>query len=371
MRLIVSFFLSGAKVTMRFFSGISPSTETSAIHPSLLSTVRSSSFRLEYGAMQPSRPAPCALRMRVRRSPMGSFTGDTGGKSREKSRKREDLPGGLCDAGNQAFAGKLAETDAADAEEAHVAMATVAERTAIVDARGEFRLLALGLLFEILGKACALAEDEGFACHNKRLGNLSASWRTFGRRFERHTDKFQESHRFSVVSGSRGKLDLHAEDFGGLRGRGLRGNGMILETDSGVTLAVEARGEAAEVADARKGGAQEAVDEFLHPFATQRDFRADHKALAGLEVGDGDARLGVDRLEAGNDAEALADVRMQLFAVHLGLVDTHVHDHFFDAGQCMNIGDLELFFERFADGTAEAVMERCVLARRSFSGGCR
>ena len=44
----------------------------------------------EYGAEQEVRLADCALRMRVRRSPMGSLTGDTDAKSREKKKKRKD-----------------------------------------------------------------------------------------------------------------------------------------------------------------------------------------------------------------------------------------------------------------------------------------
>ena len=96
---------------------------------------------------------------------MGSFTGDTSAKSKEKRGKRKELPGRLCDTGNETFARKLPEANAADAEEADESMPATTERAAVVDTGGVLRLFAQLMSAGALQVFLLPTEDECVAGH--------------------------------------------------------------------------------------------------------------------------------------------------------------------------------------------------------------
>src|SRR5260221_122616 len=78
-----------------------------------------------------------------------------------------------------------------------------------------------------------------------------------------------------------------------------------------------------EGADGRECDRQQAVEEFPHPVAAQRSLRADRLALAELEVRDRLARLGDERLLAGDRREVLGRAVDQLHVLQR-LADAHV-----------------------------------------------
>jgi hypothetical protein len=78
-------------------------------------------------------------------------------------------------------------------------------------------------------------------------------------------------------------------------------NDLFLQAHGIVAATVEAgAGNAAEIADTRQRDRDQAVQEFVHPPAAQRDLAADADFLAQLELRDRLAGLGDDRLLAGN-----------------------------------------------------------------------
>src|SRR5262245_40158942 len=85
--------------------------------------------------------------------------------------------------------------------------------------------------------------------------------------------------RFGVVRGSGGNCDVHPADRVDLVVLDLGEDDQLLHAEVVVPPAVErAAGHAAEVADARHGDVDEAVEEFVHPAPAQRDLAADRIA---------------------------------------------------------------------------------------------
>src|SRR4051812_18250606 len=124
-----------------------------------------------------------------------------------------------------------------------------------------------------------------------------------------------------------------------------------------VALAVELlRREAAEVTDSREGDRDEAVQELPHAVAAERGVRTDRHALAELELGDGLARLGHDRLLAGDGREVTHGALDQL-AVLGGVADTHVDDDLDDAGDLHDVGVAELLLQGALDLVLVALLE--------------
>ena len=89
--------------------------------------------------------------------------------------------------------------------------------------------------------------------------------------------------------------------------------------------------QAAEVADAGQREVDETVDELPRAVAAEGDVRADGLTLAQLELRDGLAGLGDDRLLAGDLGEVV-DRAIDHLAVASCLADTGVHHDLDEAG---------------------------------------
>src|SRR3970040_216383 len=105
----------------------SSTTSWPSMKPSSFKIAAIAAFNLELGMATKVCPAMIPLRMRVSKSEMGSFT---------DIRTPLRLPGGFHHAGDVAFQGKLAETNAAQAKAAHIAARTPANLAAIAYANG-------------------------------------------------------------------------------------------------------------------------------------------------------------------------------------------------------------------------------------------
>src|SRR3990167_7795026 len=110
--------LPGANVTLMDCFGFSPMTSTLLMNPSRCSNSQSSCFMRECGAVVDLPRAACALRMRVRRSPMGSVTNVMGWAERPfLAADNKESPGRFRNTRDLAIAGELTEANAADSEE--------------------------------------------------------------------------------------------------------------------------------------------------------------------------------------------------------------------------------------------------------------
>src|SRR5882762_3437094 len=115
--------------TRRIFLPLSSFTETSRRNPSSASTRAIASFSFDHGTSVVSLRARLALRMRVRRSAMGSviISGAL-------------LPGCLDQSRNLPLQRELAQTDAAQLEAAEEGARTPAQRAAVVLAHAKLGL---------------------------------------------------------------------------------------------------------------------------------------------------------------------------------------------------------------------------------------
>lgn len=96
---------------------------------------------------------------------------------------------------------------------------------------------------------------------------------------------------------------LQAVGRGGFLEAELGEDRLVSETEAVVALLIKGAGfGAVEVAQAGQHQSDDAVGEFVHPVAAQRDFQADFVALAQFEAGDGVFGQGFDRLLAGDFA---------------------------------------------------------------------
>src|SRR5436309_759969 len=218
--------------------------------------MKPSSFRIsairtlsrEAGMSTFSCSAPLALRMRVRRSAIGSL-------------RIRPLPARLHDARNLALERQLAEAEPAHLELPEVGARAAAQLAAVIGARAELRL-TLGL------------HDERGLRHMRLLP-------------ERHSEVREEHLRVLVRARRRHDVDVHAAHLVDLVVDDLGKDQLLAEPEGVVTPAVEALGRhAPEVAHARERDVDEAVEELVHPGAPERHLGADGHALAELEVRD-------------------------------------------------------------------------------------
>ncbi|MBG9885521.1 hypothetical protein ABE10_02735, partial [Bacillus toyonensis] len=105
---------------------------------------------------------------------------------------------------------------------------------------------------------------------------------------------------------------------------------------------------AAEVADARQREVHEAVQELPGAVAAKRDVRADGLPFAQLELRDGLAGLGDDRLLAGDLGEVV-DRAIDHLAVARRLTDTGVDDDLDQAGDLHDVLVAELVLQSLLD----------------------
>src|SRR3954451_6573530 len=124
---------------------------------------------------------------------------------------------------------------------------------------------------------------------------------------------------------------------------------LLGETEGVVAVAVElARREAAEVTDAGQCQGQQPVEELPHPVAAQRGVRTDRHALAQLELRDGLAGLGHERLLPGDRGEVL-DRTLDQLRVTSRLADAHVDHDLGQPGHLHDVRDVELRAQRGQD----------------------
>src|SRR5262245_17297685 len=117
---------------------------------------------------------------------------------------------------------------------------------------------------------------------------------------------------------------------------------LLGQTERVVTAAVELLWrQPPEVADTRERDRHETVEELPHAVATQRRVRADRHTLAELELRDGLASPGHDRLLAG-DRREVAHGALDELAVLGRVADTHVDDDLDDAGHLHDVVVAEL-----------------------------
>src|SRR3954453_11664917 len=108
------------------------------------------------------------------------------------------------------------------------------------------------------------------------------------------------------------------------------------------------RWHAAEVAHARQGGGDQAVEELVHLLAAQGDHRADGLSFAQLEAGDRFLGLGDDRLLSG-DLSQLVDGAVEDLGVRDRFAHPHVEDDFLDLGNSHRVLDPELVLDLLSD----------------------
>src|SRR5581483_1969051 len=121
---------------------------------------------------------------------------------------------------------------------------------------------------------------------------------------EREVESLEQCSALTVVLRRRRNRDVHAPDLIDLVVLDLGEDDLLLHAEAVVAAAVEgARRDAAEVADARHRDADQTIEELVHPSSAQRHLAADRKSRADLERGDRLARLGDERLLAGDLGE--------------------------------------------------------------------
>src|SRR5580700_2650147 len=282
------------------------------MYPSALSTVATCSLRRECGISVRSWRTRAALRMRVSMSAIGSVIMGS--------------PARLDHARDLATEGEQPEADPAEFELAVIAASAPAHLAPVAVPRGE-----LGLRIEF----CELTGTR----HEFFPIPLSG-------RPERHAELLQESAPLFVGTRSRHEADVEPLDRVDLVVVDLGEDDLLLQAERVVALAVEGlAADALEVARARQGDRDQAVEELPHARAAQGDHRADGDALAELEVRDRLLGAGDDGLLPADGAKIL-DRRIDDLRVRHGGAEAHVHDDLLQAGHLHRVLVVELLDER-------------------------
>src|SRR5437867_2613904 len=287
----------------------SSSSRKFLMKPSSFRISATRTLSLDAGMSTFSCSARLALRMRVRRSAIGSL--------------RMGLPARLRDARNLALERQLAKAEPAHLELPEAAGRADAQLAPRIGARREFRF-TLRL------------HDERRLGHAKLLTERTSQGR------EQHLGVLVRARR-------RDDADVHAADLVDLVVDDLREDQLLAQTERVVAPAVEALGRhAAEVAHARQRDVDEAVEELVHPGAPQGHLRADRHALAQLEVR--------DRLLGPRDDRPLAGDQLQVGGrevEHLRILapfaDAHVDDDLLQPRHLVRVGEPALLHDRLND----------------------
>src|SRR5690606_18227478 len=142
-----------------------------------------------------------------------------------------------------------------------------------------------------------------------------------------------------------GDGDIHAADGVDLVEVDLREDDLLLHAHVQVPAAIErTRRDPPEVAHARQRHVHQAIQELVHPAATQGHLAADGPAVADLERGHRHARLGDHRLLAGDPRHVGGGVLEHLL-VGRGLAHAHVERDLADLRHLHRIGVAELLHE--------------------------
>src|SRR5215210_1237091 len=247
-----------------------------------------STFIFECGISTVSCLAMCALRIRVKKSAMGSFTAIR-------------LPTRFHDARDLPLVRQLSQADPAQPELPVVPVRPAAPLAPVV--LPDLELLRLLLLYQ-----------QGFSRHKTLLA-----------RPERHTQHPKELPGLFVGLRRRHHRYIHAAR-GVYRVVGdLREDGLLPQAQREVPPPVEApRADPPKVPHTRKRDRDEPVEELPHPLAPQRNARPDRHALSDLEPGDTLAGPPELRFLAGNPAQIL-HCAVERPAILHGLPDAHVY----------------------------------------------
>src|SRR5690606_10086577 len=158
---------------------------------------------------------------------------------------------------------------------------------------------------------------------------------------EREAEGLEQGLGFLVGAGGGGDRDVHAAPRVQLVEVDLREDDLLLAAHVVVAAAVErTAGHATEVAHARQRDVDQAVEELVHLRAAQGDLAADRPAVADLERGHRDARLGHHRLLAG-DPGHVGDGVLEDLLVGRGLAHAHVERDLLQARHLHRIGVAE------------------------------
>src|SRR5687768_15945926 len=165
---------------------------------------------------------------------------------------------------------------------------------------------------------------------------------------ERHAHRLEESAGFLVGAGGGADDDVHAADLVDFIVLDLREDELLANAHCEVAAAVERVGvDTLEVTDEGQGGAHQAVQEFIHHLAAQRDLAAYPVALADLEVGDRLAGARYRRPLTGDDAHVANGIVAQL-GISAGLPrlsHAHVDDDLLHARNLHHVLIIELLLQ--------------------------
>src|SRR6476620_7688434 len=174
---------------------------------------------------------------------------------------------------------------------------------------------------------------------------------------EGEDERLEQCAALVVVGGGGHHGDVHATHAVDLVLVDLVEHRLLVQTERVVATAVELlRRQPAEVADARQRGGDQPVQELPHAVAAQRGVRADGHALAQLELRDGLAGLGDQRLLTG-DRGQVADRAVDELGVAGGVADTHVDDDLDHARHLHDVVVAELLEELALDLVGVALLE--------------
>src|SRR5580658_5104722 len=271
------------------------------MYPSSFSMRAISAFSFDAGTSTRWCLAAAALRMRVRKSAMGSVCIFSPVMRRLPRR----LPASFRDAGNFSLERHTAETDSAHLELPDVRASAATNAAAVANAHFEFRFLM---------RLCDFCQ----ACHLLRSS----------RNAQGNSETFEKFAAFLVVLCGGGQRDVHAFDLVHARVIDFGKHELVFEAQGVVATAIESmRRQAAEVADARQNHIAEPVEKFVHLFSAQGDGAADGHAFADFEVGNGLFGARDDRLLSGDLAE-LDRGGIQQLGVLAGFAEADVHRDF-------------------------------------------
>src|SRR3990170_247582 len=248
-----------------------------------------SAFIFECGITTVSCRAIPALRMRVKKSAMGSLTLIT-------------LPTRLHYTGDLPLVRQLSQADPAQTELPVIAVRPATPLAPVV--LPDLELLRLPLL------------------HQQRFSRHRSISLT---RPKRHTQHAQELP--GLLVGLRRRHHRHVQTPRGVYGvvGDLREDGLFPQAQCEVAAAVEGAGaDPPEVPHARERDGYEPVQELPHPLAPKRNPRPDRHAVPDLEPGDALSRAPELRLLAGDPRQVLHRA-VEPPAVLRGLPNTHVH----------------------------------------------
>src|SRR5918994_191699 len=309
-----------------------------------------SAFRPDDGTTTSSWAAWMPLRIRVRKSAIGSVI-DMGSPAR------------LRHAGDEALVRELAQADAAQPELAVDRTRAPAAPAAAVRPRGVLGRAVgphdHGCLGHLLSGLLVL-RGRGLALEGLEAGRSPVAG-------EGHAESREERERLRVGLRVRRERHVEAAHLVDVVVVDLREDDLLPDAHRVVAAPVERpRVEAAEVAQAREGDRDEPVEELVRALVAQRDGEPDRHPLAELERGDGLARPADVRLLP-RDVGQLLLRGLEHLGVLLGLADAHVERHLHQARGLHDRGVAELRHQGGADLVVVAVLDSCHVVRAQSS----